>query len=309
MTEEQLAELAKKNIKDITSEKEAKEYQKNTQILLLAANNKEKNAILTCLEPRKDDDTLFQYEYKFQNKFLTKNAEYTFGKFGAFNAAVHLLTKQGPPTAQETIMVASDCFEYNLHAIFTVGVACGIEEKNKFLDVLVSSEVSCYDLTRYGTEKGELKTIRRGDNLTTSDFFINHFNSQQYWPDKNSVNTKKFNEASVMYLGKFLSGSGLIDNTEQKQKLLKDYPLAIGIEMEGAGLFHDQQAHGRQMMIVKAVSDFGDGEKGDKYQPSAALLATECLHCYLNEETLPERLRVYMKSKFCIISYQNSTRI
>ena len=44
-------------------------------------------------------------------------------------------------------------------------------------------------------------------------------------------------------------------------------------------------------MIVKAVSDFGDGGKDNRYQPTAALLAADCLKHYLSNNSMPDNLR------------------
>lgn len=295
------AMVEEKKFKDIASY-EAKTFQSNTQILLLTANDNELKAVLTFLKPLQQN-VLFKYIHTLRIGFLTKSAEYIFGRFGAFNAAVHLLAKQGSAATQDAVIVADDCFGHNLHAIFAVGVACGVEKKNDLLDVLVSDKITCYNATRYGTtEDGIIEKRLRGEaNLNTSSCFIEYFKSPLHWPNENSKIANRFSEVPKMHLGLILSGDILIDNEQFKQELLKNFvPDAIGIEMEGAGLLHSYYSY--QVTIVKAVCDFGDGKKSKFYQPTAALLAAECLHHYLSNKTMQERLGDHMKSKISIIS-------
>ena len=62
--------------------------------------------------------------------------------------------------------------------------------------------------------------------------------------------------------------------------------------MESSGLYdlHITNCCQLEIMIVKAVCDFGDGEKKKHFQPHAALLAAECVHHYLSNEELPRAL-------------------
>ena len=125
-------------IKSIKSE-EAKKFQTKTQILLVTANKQEYYATLTLLKPM-EDDVLLRYQHSY-NKDI--NAIYTFGKFGAFKAAVQKMETQESTSAQDVVIkVAADFFGDNLHAIFAVGVAYGVEDKNDLLDVLVSDEIT-----------------------------------------------------------------------------------------------------------------------------------------------------------------------
>ena len=263
-----------------------------TQVLLLTANNNEHNAVLSFLEPLDNRKTLVQYHHIWHEGNIRQGALYIFGKYGAFNAAVQLMSKQGPYAAKNAIFIANNCFGKQLHAVFAVGVACGMEQKNKLLDVLVSEKVSFYDSARIGTvgNTEEVKiTQRAARNSPTSDFFVSYFKLDSWV--SNSVNAKgETKYTPKMHMGNILSGNYLIDNKEVKIVLRENFdPEAIGIEMEGGGLYNDY-SDGKcnlQIMIVKGVCDFGDGNKNKQYQPTAALLAADCVRHYLDDETLP----------------------
>ena len=279
----------------VIQEHQAKSFRMKTQILLVTANEFENKAVLSFLKPI-EGDALLKYHYNWNLGFIRKQAMYIFGKFGAVNAAVHLMVNQGSASAQDVVTVASACFGNSLDAIFAVGVACGVEEKSNLLDVLVSKSITCYNVSRYGTTKdGKPEIINRDiANLQTDPSIIGRFNTPPFWPPTTSSTSivKRLTKPPKMRMGQILSGDYLIDNKDHKKQLLKNFAKgAIGIEMEGAGLYHEYAQNDCKIMIVKAVCDFGDGSKDKSYQPTAALLAAECLHHYLREEDMPGVLR------------------
>ena len=299
--EELKAMVDGKTIEDVTSDSiEANTCQQNTQILLVTANDFEQYAALSLLEPMEGRAVLYRVQHNYSGP-LAKVVTYTFGKFGAFNAAVQRMTTQGPASAQDVITIAADCFGHNLNAIFSVGVACGIKKKNDMLDVLVSKRVTFYTIARYGTNKqGKLEIISREiSNLPTSEFLLQNFANPPEWSTKYSKTAARLTiKKPKKYMGLLLSGDYLVDNKEFKDELLNTFAKeAIGIEMEGAGLYHDYRSHNYEILIVKAVCDFGDGKKNKEYQPTAALLAAECLHHYLSNKVMPKRLRDFYNRK------------
>ena len=291
--------VGKKSFKDITPDSvEANVLQGRTQILLLTANEHEYYAALAFLEPV-EGDTLLRCQHQYTGS-LANVATYTFGRFGACNAAVQMMTFQGPAAAQEVITMAANFFGPNLNAIFSVGVACGVEGENKFLDVLVSKLVSFYTVARHGTTDDRKHTItnRSIANLPTSKLLLQHFSNPPEWPAETSKIAKSLTKTPKLHKGLILSGDYLVDNKDFKYELLKNFAEeAIGIEMEGAGLYHDYRSHSYEVLIVKAVCDFGDGSKNKDYQPTAALLAVECLQHYLSREALPKNLSEHCNKK------------
>ena len=59
-----------------------------------------------------------------------------------------------------------------------------------------------------------------------------------------------------------LSGAKLVDNLDYRDSLKKQYPTAIGGEMEGSGLHAACETSKTDWIVIKAISDWGDGSKG-----------------------------------------------
>ena len=276
-------------------EDEAKPVCASVQVLLLTANENEFNAVLRFLCPLKDRPSVVQYHFIWSENRIKDNALYFIGKYGSFNSAVQFLSKQGPYAAKDAIATANACFSKYFHAVFAIGVACGRIDKNNLLDVLVSEKVSCYDAARIGTDGDTEKvkiTQRAPRNSATSDFFITRFKQNTWVNRSETVRDMKENTQYTpkQQMGNILSGNYLIDNKKVKVMLGDNFdPEYIGIEMEGGGLYNfvfDNRTD-LQVMIVKGVCDFGDGNKNKSFQPTAALLAADCVRHYLEDDTLP----------------------
>ena len=252
-------------------------------------NKNEFNATKSYLEPLKGHKSIYTYHHRVDSPHSTDTAIYDVGQYGACVAAV---TKIDPGSALRTgvsfaPILAYHCFPC-LAAIIGVGVICGVESKTKLCDVVVSSKVVNYDKAR--VENGGY--ISRGESLPASSYLQQIF-SHANWPH---TSKKIFNRLSGMPLpeihhGTILSGPYFIDDAEFKDKLLKSFsPEAIGLEMEGSGLFAAAHETKIRCILVKSVCDFGDGNKNKIFQPTAAVIAADCVRHVLNNPQVPRML-------------------
>ena len=267
---------------NISNKEDSDKLIENTKILIITANKIEYEAVLYFLKQRRDTSRPLVYNHQCKIGFISKEIEYVFGEFAGSNAAVHKMTSQGPSAAQSVIIEAAQCFGNNLKEIFAVGIACGIG-KAKILDVIVADKITSYTSARFSTVNEEFTPILRSVAHLPTKKLVPYFHRTPRWPTKDSKIVKRLLRKPEKRIGEMLTGNYLIDNKEIRDDLVKSCaPEAIGIEMEGAGLFHDIDNHQVKIVLVKAISDFGDGGKHKEYQPTAALLAAECVHHYLS---------------------------
>jgi nucleoside phosphorylase len=137
-------------------------------------------------------------------------------------------------------------------AVIMVGIAFGVDESKQVIgEVLVSEQLSLYDLQRIGTDdKGGERIVPRGDKPHASVRLLNYLRSaHNYW------------EGPTVTFGLLVSGARLVDNIDFRQQLRSFEPEAIGGEMEGAGLYVSCQGSNTDWILVKAICDWADGNK------------------------------------------------
>ncbi len=143
-------------------------------------------------------------------------------------------------------------------SVIMVGIAFGIDEdKQRIGDILVSQQLRSYKLLRYGTtHDGKPTIVSRDDRVTASTKLLDRFKSGYVdWPGRRGRWGKR------VYFGTILSGETLVDNVDFRDQLRKLEPEAIGGEMEGVGLYAAAQNAKVDWLLVKAISDWADGNK------------------------------------------------
>jgi nucleoside phosphorylase len=149
-------------------------------------------------------------------------------------------------------------------AVIMVGIAFGSDPaKQQIGDILISQQILDYELQRVGSgSNGELAIIPRGDKAAASPRLLNRFRD-------GAMEWKKANELARVQFGLILSGAKLVDNQDFRKQLRALGPEAIGGEMEGAA-----QGNKVDWILVKAICDWADGNKGDNEQAYQELAAT-----------------------------------
>ncbi|GCF08429.1 phosphorylase family protein [Dictyobacter arantiisoli] len=151
-------------------------------------------------------------------------------------------------------------------SIIMVGIAFGLRpDKQQLGTILVAHKIRLYDQQRVGTDPqnpAQEVIIPRGDRPSTSTFLINRFKSAQLsW------------KGARVETGLLFSGEKLVDNQALCARLRQIEPEALGGEMEGSGLYSVAQRYKINWMLVKAICDWGDGNKGNQHKEQDQLLA------------------------------------
>lgn len=134
--------------------------------------------------------------------------------------------------------------------VIMVGIAFGMnKEKQTIGDVLVATQLK--DIRQ--EKKGRNKNISRGSKVPCHSRLLDNF----------KITSNDWKIAKV-HEGLMLSGEKLLDNKKELKKLKKTEPEAIGGEMEGNGLYESCQMAKIDWILIKGISDWGDGTKDDK---------------------------------------------
>jgi WD40 repeat protein/nucleoside phosphorylase/uncharacterized protein YjbI with pentapeptide repeats len=174
---------------------------------------------------------------------------------------------QGNRESQRT--VSDLCVALKPLAVVAVGVAFGADQgKQDFGDVLVSSFICDYETAKVH-DGGRISL--RGPRPPAARVWVEA--ARQV--DQMQRNGPQVGTWPTLHIKGVLSGEKLVDDMDYRNSLkaLAAQDDIAGGEMEAAGLFKAVEGKGVDWLVIKAICDFADGQKGvnkDQRQADAA---------------------------------------
>ena len=241
--------------KDI-KQKDVKTLLKRIKILIITAAEAEKVALHSVMKPLKDQNDIM--------KVVGQKTVYYIGMLGFYPVAHVHCKNQGTVGTGGSMLTIKEALDEikEIKICLMVGIAYGADDdKQSYGDVLISSAVQTTESFRISTGAwGSVKLDDRNTLLTPGEVIRNQF-----------INFDYEDKEYKIFRGIFLCSEKLIDNRKYKKELLKLFRNSIkkggdivGGEMEGVGLAYSMASiDNLNWMIVKGISDFGDGNKKD----------------------------------------------
>lgn len=218
-------------------------------ILLVTVTEIETQALLNCFPPAK--------------RLIIDQVYYDFGFIGPARTVMVRSTRMGPFSAIHCVERGIDQFSPQI--VIMVGIAFGLHPHEQEIgDILVAQQIINWDLhkIRTGLDKEPI-IVPRGTVIPVTDRLLNCF--QDHLLD--------WKPPPRVYIGPIFSSSRLIDHEETRNELSPYFPEAIGGEMEGHGLC-DACLHKKvDWILVKAICDWADGNKGENKERNQRLAA------------------------------------
>ncbi|XP_067054348.1 death domain-containing ATP nucleosidase-like isoform X1 [Acropora muricata] len=192
-----------------------------------------------------------------------------------------------------TIVVPKAVRALHPKAVICVGYCAGLKEKKvKFGDVIISSKLATYAPTKITADE----VIERGVQVPASPLLSGILRYADYgWkaPLKNSKDL----EVKVHKDGLLLSGPEVVSSDKRRMELITRYPDAIGVEMEGEGLYaaaHDLRI---EWVVIKGVSDYAGDNKSasDHWRPFSSLMAASLVAHILSNANVFQKWPHYKK--------------
>ena len=199
---------------------------------------------------------------------------YYLGQVGQYNI-IHVQCLQmgslNPGGSSQTVNTALQEWSH-IKAVMMVGICFGFDdEKQQIGDVVVSSAIRNYETRRMGATE----EIPRGSTYQTDKCLLNAFNNLKLSWENIGIDNQKKN----MTLGLYISGEQLVDNKTVRNQLLSESPEAKAGEMEGNGLVAACESVRKPWILVKAICDFADGNKGKDKNMRQAIAAASSVNC------------------------------
>jgi nucleoside phosphorylase len=190
--------------------------------------------------------------YSFQRRSINGKTYYDLGTITGNNIFM-VQSEMGTIGPGSSLITTKNAIEA-LHpsAIIMIGIAFGINpQKQNIGEILVSRQLVNYEQQKVTDDV----IVPRWDKVTVSNKILELFRSGSLdW------------QGPKVHFGIVLSGDKLVASQKFRDDLLKHEPETIGGEMEGAGLYAAASESKVDWILVKAICDWGDGNKSDDYQ-------------------------------------------
>lgn len=233
----------------------------NYNILIVTATKVE----TTCLHEVMPDSII---------RTVVGDYTYYFGRVGQYNVINVQCLHMGsisPGGSSQTVNAALSAWG-SIKVVIMVGICFGVDDKKQHIgDVIVSSSIKNYETRRMGKDT----EIPRGQTYQADKCLLNAFNNLKLaWENIGLDNEKK-----ELVIGDYISGEQLIDNKSVRDSLLAETPEVKAGEMEGNGLVAACLSARVPWILVKAICDFADGNKGVDKDYKQRIAATSSVHC------------------------------
>ena len=248
---------------------------KQVKVIIQSCNNAEYYAALERMKPAKALLPMFK-----PVKYPTSSYTIVVGTFAGKNAAI-VRTRQGNKCRDDLEKILR--FFPQAKYLLGLGVCMGI--KGKFGDVLIGKMVQIEENLKL--ENGKL--VVRGTRWDATQTMTNTFcDDTAGWKGFECTATAEGSTSeprtSQVFPGCILSSSALLNDKDIKQGLEKESQTLIGVEMEGWVLF--TAFKDIKSIIIKGISDYGDGTKAKDWQLTAAKAAVDYAHFKLERSFL-----------------------
>ena len=251
-------------------------------VIILHTCNKEYWAALERLQPPTTDN-----QSNIQDcPIIYPQVGSVVGWFAGYRTAV-VRTGQGNECRDELMKALTKSFP-NGRVIIAAGIAYTNDRKRKFADVLISDQIE--NFVQYKKEGDKIKITchdqREEIEPNVQRVFVN---PARDWTDMQCFTCTDSNRTSVAHIGCIVSAPTLIRDEVLRDQLMKHTSNAIGGEMEGWVLIDIKKTlklqHNKdiEVIIIKAVADYGDRQTADKWQWTAAKAAMDYIHYCLEK--------------------------
>ncbi len=261
-----------------------KQFCEAIQVILHTVNQNEYDAAATYMEPPST---------KFERPIVYPETGFVVGKFAGIKIAL-IKTEAGSKCRDYIQDAIERQFYPNAKIVIGVGV-CYAFDKKKFglADVLVSNKISDFADSKFDGEEVENRGQTIDVQFKLCKIFCNDTSCAPY-------QVSSTGRTSKIHCGSICSYNALFNSTEMRDKFARQMSKAIGGEMEG-GVLLDFQQKGKfeGVIIIKGVSDYGDGKKEKDWQFTAAMAALHYIKekleksCYTESRSLTITVHIH----------------
>ncbi|MCX7922042.1 MAG: 5'-methylthioadenosine/S-adenosylhomocysteine nucleosidase [Clostridia bacterium] len=242
--------------------------QRKTDIIVVAALDKEREAILRHIDKYRQAETngMIYYECELESDFHKEPVR------------IAVVSLPGMGNENAAITAAKSIEFFNPEAVIVTGILAGLKKSDKdeklLGDVIFAEQIVGYEpakVTQEGTKR-RFDVLRSGYHLLMAarNLPMNKWvlESKIDRPDGDRIIPK-------VHFGVILSGDKVVSDTNFADEIKSSWVQAIGLEMEGYGtaLAAFQSLNNVEMALIKSICDWASPDKNDEWQLYAADIA------------------------------------
>jgi nucleoside phosphorylase len=231
-------------------------------VLILVVTEKERNAVIAAVGARTSRDPVIDY--------AGERVIYRLGSVGGNEVVLAQAGEQGTSAAAGMTVTARAAIAHS-HPDYVIltGICFGLrpDEGQRLGHVIVARRVHNIDHRKIVDDESR-PVIRRGVNVGCSPSLLDRIQAgQTTWA------------GSRVHFVTMLTSNTLVNSLQFVDELRKEFPDAIGGEMEGSGLYEAATLDNKpDWVVVKAISDWGYAKTKGKQQVAARNAAEFVIH-------------------------------
>lgn len=196
-------------------------------------------------------------EMQVEKKETDGSIDFYAGKIHNKNVVI---TKSGIGKIRASLGVTTMLNDYDIKEVYFSGIAGGLRDQEKVLDVVIGDSLVEHDYGRY-TNEGFIWT--GGDPGMGTD------KGEVYYCDPDLVKLAYNSAVAVLgeehvFKGLIATGDQFIENEEYCARLVEQFD-AYACEMEGASVAVACDKYGIPAVVIRALSDKADGKAHESY--------------------------------------------
>ena len=180
-----------------------------------------------------------------------------------------------------SILSQSIIYHFSPKYIIMVGIAAGIGGNKNFGDIIAATEVWNYSSGKYFKKDGKTEFSPDPKKIPV-DTIVEQILRNDYDDILNRIkrswrSSDKPADLKIL-LGSLACGAAVVGSDEiVDERIMQHARKTVGLDMESYGLFYSVRygiGSDAKAICIKAISDFADNDKSDKYQAYAAYTST-----------------------------------
>lgn len=228
-----------------------------------------------------------------KDKQRTHGFRYTHNNCEGYDIYIVRIQRAGLVSAAS--ITAAAILAFNPQLVAMTGICAGRSDKTKLGDIVVATQTFDYEAGKIEDngrrDRPKPQAISEDLRIALEEINSDLGNLLEAIPSDKTQNTTGLR--IKIHLGEMASGSSVLCNKEEIEKLTQKHDDIRGVDMEAYGVAYAAMRLHKTWIVIKGIQDFGDREKSEtekNYRQCAAYASALLLQKYLKEQDFRDNI-------------------